>query len=309
MNKILLVLSILGAGAGAFVSTRQSTGQLQHEANAAREAWLAQTQLVAVAQNDQASLTGHIRQMKLTLAQPQAVEEILLWSAVQTNRAGHLAPELREPLLEELGFNWQSSPDYIVVSKETVREIWQVNWMQKVIEDRKLTDLAAAVFALTADERGQVDAALQRANADSRDWALAHIERGEPQNDVVAQYTMPGDPAMAKSIHDNFTNAVLQALGRERAELITAEAWRHGVKGTPPDRPATLIIRRYMAGNEQRLKVQRRSPNGATPSPDLWRGPNYGVIFPDVFRAVFPEGWDDVAKREGFELPENPQEK
>ena len=110
MNKILLALTILGAGAGGFLTTRQATTQLQHEANATREAWLAQTQLVAVAQSDQAGLIEHVRELKQALAQPPAVAESALWSALQTNRAGHLTPELRERLLEELGFNWQSSP-------------------------------------------------------------------------------------------------------------------------------------------------------------------------------------------------------
>ena len=73
MNKILLALAILGAGAGAFLSARQATTRLQHEAQSTREAWLAQTQLVAVAQSDQAGLSKHARELKQALAQPPAV--------------------------------------------------------------------------------------------------------------------------------------------------------------------------------------------------------------------------------------------
>src|SRR6266513_767976 len=99
MNKFLLALTILGAGAGGFLTARQSTTQLQQEANATREAWLAQTQLVAVTQSGRAGLIEHIRELKQAMAQPQAVGENALWSELQTNRAGHFTPELRGRLL------------------------------------------------------------------------------------------------------------------------------------------------------------------------------------------------------------------
>ena len=63
MNKILLALTLLGTGGGAFLAVRQSTTALRCEANASREAWLLQTQLVAVAQTDQAALIERVRQL------------------------------------------------------------------------------------------------------------------------------------------------------------------------------------------------------------------------------------------------------
>src|SRR5213078_2668982 len=93
MNKILLALTILGAGAGGFLTARQSTRQLQHEANVTRESWLAQSQLVAGALGDQAGLIERVRELKQALRQTPAVPENALWSALQTNRADQLAPE------------------------------------------------------------------------------------------------------------------------------------------------------------------------------------------------------------------------
>jgi len=290
MNKILLALSILGAGAGGFLTARQSTTQLEHEANATREAWLAQTQLVAIAQSDQAALVEHIRELKQELTQPRAVAENSLWSALQTNRTGHLPPELRERLFEELGFNWQSSEDFIVVSKATVRDI-----QMYAIKHGRLTDIAATVLAMTPGERDQVEAAMQRVQTDFKDWVLAHVERTEPKDDVVAQYTLPNDPAM--SISNNFATGVSNALGRERAELILASArnWMDDI-GVLNKKPTTLMVKRYVAGNEQRLKVQNQRDSW-----DLWQG----VEFPEEFRPIFPNGWTDVAEREGFELPKD----
>ena len=76
-----------------------------------------QTQLLAVAQSDQAGLSEHIRELKDALAQPRAVEENGLWSALQTNRpvssrgtAGAVAGN---------GLQLASSGDYVVVSKDS----------------------------------------------------------------------------------------------------------------------------------------------------------------------------------------------
>ena len=82
MNKILLALTLLGAGAGGFLTARQSTTQLKHEAQATREAWLAQTQLVALAQSDQAGLMERVRELKQALRQPPTAGESALWSAL-----------------------------------------------------------------------------------------------------------------------------------------------------------------------------------------------------------------------------------
>ena len=302
MNKFLLALTILSAGAGASHVTRQSTIRLQHEAKAARETWLVQTQLVAAAQSEQAGLTERIRELKQTLAQSPALAESALWSALQTNRTDRLPPELRERLLEELGFNWQSSADFIVVSKETVRAIG----MQAILRG-KLTDMAATVLALTPEERGQIEAAVQRVQTVFKDWVLAHVERTEPKGDVLAHYTLPGDPAMSQSLSNNFATALSDALGKERTELFLPSASKWMVREIGlVEQAVKLIIKRDLAGNETRLKAEVEYQSGR---PISGYFPQQRNIFPRAFRPVFPNGWADVAKREGFELPEEPPKK
>ena len=92
----------------------------------------------------------------------------------------------------------------------------------------QLTDAADAALALTPEERGQVEAALERVKTDFRDWVLAHVERSDTTDEVLARYTLPKDPAVSQSISNAFTVAVYGALGRERAELVlpTAQDWR-----------------------------------------------------------------------------------
>ncbi len=307
MNKILLALTILGAGAGGFLTAHQSTIQLEREANAAREAWLAQTQLVTVAQSEQAGLMERVRELKQQAqAQPPAVDESALWSSLQTNRADHLPPELRERLLEELGFNWQSSEDFIVVSKQALRDIQ----MQAIPQRRDgwnvgLTDVVARVLAMTPEERSQVEAAIVRVKTDFRDWTLSHVERHEPKDDVVAHYILPNYPAM--SVSNNFAIGLFEAVGRERAELLllNPQNWMSGLglESNPMTHTAVFIIKREVGGNVQRFKAEIQK--------NIGRSSGYlpGASFPNAFRPLFPNGWPDVAKREGFELPEEPQKK
>ena len=64
----------------------------------------------------------------------------------------------------------------------------------------------------------------------------------------------------------------------------------------------TLNIYRELVGSEQRLKgeiLARNVRSGYLPE----------FAFPAAFKPIFPNGWADVAKRESFELPDQPQEK
>jgi hypothetical protein len=304
MNKLLLALIALSAGAGAVHIARQSTTRLEQEAKVLRDDWLAHSQTVASAQADLAGANERIREINQSLRQSPPVTDNRLWSALQTNRADRLPTELRERLREELGFNWQFSPDYIVVSKQTVRDIG----MQAITRDGKLTDVAATVLAVTPEERGQVGAAIERVKMDFKEWALAHVERSEPKDEVVAQYTLPNDQAMLQGISNNFAAGLFDALGLERAEVIlpSARYWMNIEMGLGGSQPARIIIWRDLVRNEPRLKVEIWEPGG---------GPNSGYLpqpqnnFPRPLLAIFPNGWADVAKREGFELPEESQKK
>ena len=120
MTKIFLALAILSAGTAGFVMARQSTNKLQSEASATRESWIVTSQVLADVQSERERLAERIRELKQSLKQAEAAgNQNGLWSVLETNRIGHFAPDLREHLLEELGFNWNSSEAFIVVTKET----------------------------------------------------------------------------------------------------------------------------------------------------------------------------------------------
>jgi hypothetical protein len=315
MNKILLALTLLSAGAGAFHTARQSTTRLQQEAKIIREDWMIQTQLVAVAQIALAELNERVRELQQSVKQSPPVVDPALWSALQTNRAGRLPRPLIERVREELGFNWKFSPDYIVVSKQAVRDfqMQSIRGTNSNHLDAALTDSAATVLAMTLEERTQVEAAVERVKTDFKDWALAHVEGAEPRDDEVAHYVLPKDREISRSITNNFAAAVFGALGQERAELIlpVARSWMRdlGVHDCYAE-SQTMIVTRYTAKNEPRLKIQVNPGSRNPRSENLWHGSKKGFAsFPRAFQILFPNGWADVAEREGFELPRESQEK
>ena len=308
MNKILLALAILGAGTAGSLTARHSTMRLQREASATRESWVVQTQVLAAAQGERARLAGRIRELKQSLRQAEAAgNQNGLWSVLETNRIGHLAPDLREHLLEELGFNWNSSEAFVVVSKESLRDIHMYAFWQG-----KLTDSAVGALALTPRELSQIEAAMERVKTDLKDWAISHTERSEPRDDVLAQYTLQSGPPT--SISNNFTE-VFSAIGKERTELM----W-HQYEGSlsacmrdagMSDKPMTMILKRFTDGDKQVLKAQVFTSSGTRPQEgDVAPWDEISKrIFPSAFRPLFPNGWADVAEREGFEIPTEPDKK
>ena len=300
MNKILLALTIMSAGAGGYLAALKGTSQLQHAAKATREAWVVQTQLVATAQMELADLGVHIDEVKHALSQPQTVVENPLWAALEADGGSRLTPELRERLFEEIGLSWKSSDEFILVTKEAVREV-----QMKPIQEGELTENAAAVLAVTPRERGGIEAAMHRAEAELDQWALSHTERIEPKHDVVAQYTLANDPAM--SVSNNLSASLLKAVGPQRAELIRHSAWEWMRRIGVPQGSRTIIVRRSVTDNGPQLTFQMLIDGAGShvdgPA-DISEEP-----FPRAFLPVFPNGWADVAKREGFELPQKLQEK
>jgi hypothetical protein len=64
-----------------------------------------------------------------------------------------------------------------------------------------------------------------------------------------------------------------------------------------------------VTGDEVRLTTETSYDDGntGTVSQDLYKSSK--VAYPRNFHFIFPNGWADVAQREGFELPEPPPKK
>lgn len=303
MKKIFLALLLLAAGAGAFHAARQYSAKVRQGLLAANESWQSHTRQLAAAQAEHAALAERIRELRQMLAQSRGTTGSAVWTALQTNRADQLPPELRRMTLEELGFDWRTSPDFVIVTKQAVREVGMLG----VRRSGQLTDAATGALALTPEERSQVAAAMERVKTDLTDWLVAHLERKEPADDVLAHYTLPKDTNAALVVSRAFAARLAEAVGRERTDIImpAAREWMQSIGVFDLDtKPALMRVIRRWQGDEVRLSSVTSQDDGwQTVTQPLGKG---GNSYPRSFHYVFPNGWQDIATREGFELPAPP---
>lgn len=293
MNRLILALSILAAGAALVCGLRNSASQLQSEAAALRGPWLAQTQHLAQLETQRYELTLRVRDLKQSLshhARGTPESELLMG----TNGSAHLPPDVRERLLAELGLGWNASGNYLVVSKDTLRQVGL-----QAVRDNRLRDTVCSVLAITPPERAEIEGTMNQLAAEFYAWAQSHAQRTEPSGDVLARYTLPSDLEFSQNLSNAFAASVLTGLGAERGGLMLdyAQGWMEGL-GMRGTGPSMLTIKRPPAGQEElpfELRMPNNSRHGAAVSPHQ--------PFPEAFLPIFPGGWAQVADVEGFELP------
>ena len=295
MKRLLLTITILAAGGIAFSMLRTSTARSCTESSLSRDVLLAERESLAQAQRRHTELTTRIRELKHELgAQPHAAVETALANLIGTNGAAHLTPEIRERLLAELGFNWNSTADYVVVSKESLP-----NLSLAAVRRDRLTDTVCSVLAIKPEERAGIESVMAGLADELKTWVMSHAQRTEPQGDVVAKYSVPFDSEFSQSRSNTFASAVMSALGTERAQLMLdyASSWMLDLQMRGAG-PTTLTVKHPAEGPE-RLSFQVETPDGGT----MYSEVSPFQQFPEVFRSLFPSGWVDLAQREGFELP------
>jgi hypothetical protein len=295
MKRLLLALTIVAAGGVAFSMLRTSAVRSNVESSLNRDALLVERESLVRAQKRHTELTTRVHELKHELGdQPQVRMEMTLANLIATNGAAHLTPEMRERLLAELGFNWNSAGNYVVVNKDSLPKLR----MDAVRGDR-LTDTVCNVLAIKPEERTAIESVMARLADELKTWVRSHTQRTEPHGDVVAQYTLPLDAEFSQSRSNTLAAAVIGALGTERGRLMLdyASYWMFDAQMRGAG-STTLAVRRPADGPE-RLSFQVNTPNG---------GYNGALVnpfqqFPEAFCTIFPGGWTDLAQREGFELP------
>jgi hypothetical protein len=270
--------------------------QLRAQTLAAHQSSQAQTQLVAQAQMDLTVLEQRVHELNQSLRAREA-EASQDGSSALLSLAGakHLSAAQSEQLLAALGFNWATSPDFVVVSKESLKQI-SVNG----IKDMALTSTASAVLAVKPEEKKRLDTLMHGLATDYEAWAQAQVQREEPTGDAVAKYTIPSDPDFSQSLSNRFTSGVLGVLGAERGNLLIEYAWSWmNDLNMLGGGATTMTLKSRASGGDTLIDLELKSADG---------GSMYTTIspyqpFPASLRPVFPNGWTDVAKREGFALP------
>ena len=310
MKKILIAGLILSAGAIAFGKmsrlvhqTRATAGRDQTEATAIRGQL---TELdAAAAELRQQTKTKCALLHQASTSAPASAD---LLRSIENGGDSYQQWPMSAELRERLGIAWNNSPDYVLVSKASLERI-HLNGTD--FQDR-LTTNACAILAVSPGERAAVESALQRAAAQHDAWLGTNVlSRTAPSGNVLAHYTIPANPKLARQLMQEYGQAVAAVLGPERSKWFNDCAmgvWFIG-QGTLGLQNVTLEVQRDDSRGLFYRQVQERTTGAkeehvSSSMSDV--SPNY---FPVLFQRFFPGGWSELAQREGFELPEAFQKK
>lgn len=308
MKRMLIALLILTAGITALRALQLSSTRLRQQLAATSTAWQTKTQQLLQVHLQKQLLEQRWEEIRTATAPPDATphlsplaEKILAGADQKT-----LSAEEREQLRAELDCNWNSTGDYLIVSKKSLEEIWFDG-----VEQASLTPAARAALALTAQEQAGLDELMRRLTDSHMAWAKDHFQREIPTGNVVAKYTLPVNVEFSQSLSNQFTSGLYAALGPERGQLLQRHArnWMDALgMSSGPDSayansPTTMTVERYSQQSDQLRYTLQRANSQMQTSVTPWQS------FPEEFRVVFPGGWPDLAQREGFALPKEFQKK
>jgi hypothetical protein len=317
MKRALLAILILSAGTTVFCALRSATTNTRQELATQTVAGQTQTRQLAQLRLEKQQIFERWSDTKQLLAAQtplpaltQLAEKILSGAALE-----NLSAAESEQLLAELDFSWNTTGDYLIVNKKSLPGI-SFDGMKGM----KLTDVVRAVLAITPAEQSAIEAMTKQLGDARTDWAKEHVQRTEPSGDVLAQYSLPVDAEFSQSQLAIFTNGIFSVLGTERGQWLQNHSigWMMDVglrngqdfskvpehpRAIMPiaeykTQPTTLTLERYKSGDEWRINYSlKQAGNSMSTSVSPWQS------FPEAFRPIFPGGWEELAAREGFELP------
>jgi hypothetical protein len=297
MKRLLIAFGIFAAATVLVRALRSETVQAAKATIDRRELWRVQSRHLEEMRGERDQLRERTREAKRQAAEQAPVrtpDEL----AAEFTASGlkNLSPEKAERLLAELGFNWTSTGDFLVVSKTSLPEIG----VSAIRRGGTLGAAARAALAITPDEQATIEAETQRLASEYNSWVQTHAQREEPSGKIVAKYVLTADPEYSETASNAFAGVTLSTLGPQRAALLQQYSWNWKESlgmfvPAPGDNDATsLTIRRD--GDSLMLELrQSMSSMSCTVSP--------AQPMPEPFRPLFPGGWKELAEREGFELP------
>ena len=292
MSKLFFALVATSVGATGFTLLRHDS-----EKSGATTAMIVQ-QLQSVPndlssmQNDVSALQEEIQAKREHLRQamqhPNISPELL--ELVEGGKADAHSKAWAE-LRQELGVGWDSSPDYVLVNKQVIKEVWY----NKLLYGGTLSDDSISLLSLSPEEETEVKAAL----AQAREGQWLNVKSSSPSGDIVAQLTItPPDPAFEEAQSNAFSAAIITAIGAERASLFFPDAWREFLSDLAPSETETMTIRQTEIDGKPDLLCEVMQ--GSKVSTDPIRYGRYPA-FP-VFK-LFPGGWQAMAQAMNFTLP------
>ena len=297
MKKLSIALVVFLVAGAAFTSFKKSASRWNVNAQSSRTAVIEQRRGYGILASRHRSLTEEHQSLKtlISLAQQQLHKASKNASGTPFPKAKP-TPEVAEQLLSELGYNWNTTGDYLVVSKSSLP-----SFSLEAIKKSKLTPNISELLAINPEEGAAVELLVQELAAEHAAWAKDHIQRHGPQGDVLVTYSLAFDPVLSQSLSNRFSNGLLSILGTERSAHFKDHSFQFSrTVGIAYHAETSFAITRAPGSNGELLLDHQLSSGGRRMC-----GLNDYQEFPGEFAWAFPGGWAELAEREHFELPKS----
>ena len=296
MNKLMLLILAIGTGStgyafwhGAEQQSRANILQLDRQCQAA-------TNDLARTQDTLATLQAEVQDKKDRLH--------------ALNQHGNISPEMMAildgasdlkslkgwaDLRQELAIGWDASPEYVLVNKQALKDVW----FNKISRGGTLSGDSVQLLNLTPEEQAAVKAVLDQVR--TGEWLNVKNTTPGGDSNIAAQLTLtPPDPEFQAGKSNAFTAGITAAIGPERAGLFLADAWREFSSDLSPQQTEVMTLRWVQTdGQPDLICEETRGQNVSTMPVRYAHYPAFPLL------KLFPGGWQAVAQSMNFELPPN----
>lgn len=293
MKKLLLILAGICLGSTGFTILRQDGARSNTTAASLVQVLQSATNDLSSAQENLSTLKDEVQAKQERLLQarqyPNISPELLKILEGQYGVAGSKGwAELRQ----QLGIGWNSSPDYVLVNKQAIKDVWY----NKLYLDGRLSSDSVNLLGLSPEEKTSVKAAL----AQAREGQWLNVTSTSPGGDIVAQLTItPPDSAFEAGQSNAFVTAINTAIGPERANLFVHDAWRELLSDLAPSENETMTIRQTDVDGQPDLVCEIMQGSNVSTTPVRYAMyPAFPVL------KLFPGGWQAMAQAMNFNLPQ-----
>ena len=309
MKKLCLALTIIATASAGFFALNIATAHARQQLQFEQRAQDSLTGRLSQMQEEQTSLATRVHELQRARQNRASTSRMApgLVTLLLKSNLKSASPEMQDKVMTALGRGTISSTAHTLVSKATLKATI-LEPLKRFPDNGKLTDSASGVLALTPGEQQSVESAFAEAFEGIGAWAKAHVQREGPTNKMLVRYTIPIDQAFERESTGKLFGTINAALGQERGELMSNyfDFWRIDEDGAIGDRANILEI--YHT-SEPSVLAQRSGWRWLNNSEAINTEPEPIKLdrFPAAFFFVFPGGWQEVAQREGFELPKESQ--
>jgi hypothetical protein len=305
MKRLVLASTILLTGAICFLALSRETANGRQKLRAREGVWFESTRRLEELQSERDHLAEQVRELRSEEAiQPAshpmdpAVAEFL-----SSNDVRRASAAMQQRIIAALGPNYVSSASFILVAKDALQNS-RLTPLQGFPKSGKLKDSVCGILSITPEERQAVENAFAATFERVSDWAKANVQRDGPTNDMLVRYTISVDQKFERGSTEKLFTDIKAAVGEERSHLLENYfQWsRVYTDGAIGDRTNILEIHRLSRppGLGYRAGWKWESSESINTYPE----PITTNKFPAAFRFLFPGGWEEIAQRDGFELPE-----